>query len=76
MTRRVRSKRNNHIYRDGAESKELKAFEKEYGKRNGDYIYGAVVGKLTREKAKKRRKKWQEESERTEINQIYKSQMI
>lgn len=55
--RRVRSKRNNHIYRDGAESKEFKAFEKEYGKRNGDYIYGAVVGKLTREKAKKRRKK-------------------
>ena len=57
MTRRVRSKRNNHIYRDGAEPKELKAFEKEYGKKKGKYVYGATVGKLTREKAKKRRKK-------------------
>ena len=55
MTRRVRSKRNNHIYRDGAEPKELKAFEKEYGKKKGKYVYGATVGKLTREK--KRRKK-------------------
>ena len=73
MTRKVRSKRNNHIYRDGAEAKELKAFEKKYGKK-GKYVYGATIGKLTREK--KRRKKWQGELERTEINQIYKSQMI
>lgn len=57
MTRRVRSKRNNHIYRDGAESKELKAFEKKYGKKKGKYVYGAAVGKLTREKRAKQRKR-------------------
>ena len=57
MTRRVRSKRNNHIYRDGAEPKALKAFEKEYGKKKGKYVYGATVGKLTREKRAKQRKR-------------------
>ena len=57
MTRRVRSKRNNHIYRDGVEARELKAFEKEYGKKKGKYVYGATVGKLTREKRAKQRKR-------------------
>ena len=71
MTRRIRKR--DHIYKDGAEARELKAFEKKYGKK-GKYVYGATVGKLTREK--KRRKKLQGELERTEINQIYKSQMI
>ena len=54
MTRRIRKR--DHIYKDGAEARELKAFEKKYGKK-GKYVYGATVGKLTREKAKKRRKK-------------------
>ena len=52
MTRRIRKR--DHIYRDGAEARELKVFEKKYGKK-GKYVYGATVGKLTREK--KRRKK-------------------
>ena len=53
MSRRVRKK---HLYRDGAKSSDEREFEERYGKKNGKYIYGAVVGKVKREReAKKRR---------------------
>jgi len=38
-----------HLYRNGAKYKEIKIFEERYGKKKGDYIYGAVVGKVKRE---------------------------
>lgn len=42
-----------HLYRDGAEGKEKKKFEERYGKRKGDYVYGATVGKVKRERESK-----------------------
>ena len=44
-----------HLYRNGAKYNEKKKFEKKYGKKKGDYIYGAVVGKVKRERQRKRR---------------------
>ncbi len=44
-----------HLYKNGAKNKEIKIFEKRYGKKKGDKIYGAVVGKIKRERMKKRR---------------------
>jgi len=46
-----------HLYRNGAKYKEIKIFEERYGKKKGDYIYGAVVGKLKREREAKRYRK-------------------
>ena len=43
-----------HLYREGAEPSERRKFEREYGKKKGDYVYGAVVGKVARERAAKR----------------------
>ncbi|MGC8516893.1 MAG: hypothetical protein ACP5MT_03305 [Candidatus Acidifodinimicrobium sp.] len=43
-----------HLYRDHAKSHELLLFEKRYG-RKGKYIYGATVGKVKRERARKRK---------------------
>ena len=45
-----------HLYRNGAKYREQKKFEKEYGKKKGDYIYGAIVGKVRRERLAKGRK--------------------
>jgi hypothetical protein len=39
-----------HLYRNGAKYGERKKFEAEYGKKKGDYVYGAVVGKVRRER--------------------------
>lgn len=48
---RVRS-HTRRLYRGrGTKGRERKAFERRYGKRRGDYIYGAVVGKVKRERA-------------------------
>ena len=44
-----------HLYRNGAESREKKKFEKEYGKKKGDYVYGATVGKVKREREARRK---------------------
>ncbi len=46
-----------HLYRNGAKYWEIKIFEGRYGKKKGDYIYGAVVGKVKREREAKRRKR-------------------
>jgi len=46
-----------HLYRNGAKYKEIKIFEDRYGKKKGDYIYGAVVGKIKRERERKRNRK-------------------
>ena len=43
-------RRQEHLYRNGAKSREKKKFEKEYGKKKGDYVYGATVGKVKRER--------------------------
>lgn len=45
-----------HLYRDGAERRQLAAFQREYGKRKGRRIYFAVVGKVKRERAAKGRR--------------------
>jgi hypothetical protein len=47
----------NHLYRNGAASQERRKFEKEYGKKKGDYVYGAVVGKVRREQLARRGKR-------------------
>ena len=39
-----------HLYRDGAERRELADFKRRYGKRRGRDIYFAVVGKVKRER--------------------------
>ena len=46
-----------HLYRNGAKYKEIKIFEERYGKKKGDYVYGAVVGKIKRERERKRHKR-------------------
>jgi hypothetical protein len=51
MTRRV----GKHLYRNGAKKNELREFQKEYGKKKGEYVYGATVGKVKRERQAKRR---------------------
>lgn len=51
MARRARRSRSEgHLYRDGARHGELRKFENRYGKENG-----AVVGKVKRERARKKR---------------------
>ena len=42
-----------HLYKNGAKKKELKKFESRYGKKKGKKVYGAVVGKVKRERKKK-----------------------
>ena len=37
-----------HIYRHGWENRKRREFRKIYGKKKGDYVYGAVVGKVRR----------------------------
>ncbi len=52
------ARKEKHLYRKGAEARERRKFEKEYGKKKGDYVYGATVGKVKREReAKKRRQR-------------------
>ncbi len=41
------------LYRKGAKKRELRAFERKYGKKKGSYIYGATVGKVKRERKRK-----------------------
>jgi len=44
-----------HLYKgQGTEAREVLEFEERYGKRKGAYVYGAVVGKVKRERAAKR----------------------
>lgn len=53
MTRKVIGR--GHLYKFGAKKREEKIFEKEYGKEKGKKVYGAVVGKIKRLRAKKHR---------------------
>ncbi len=46
----------NHLYDAGAKLRMLRKFVKKYGKR-GKYIYGAVVGKVERERERRKRRK-------------------
>lgn len=46
----TRTRRTKHLYRDGAKNSEELKFENRYGKKKGKYIYGAVVGKVKRER--------------------------
>jgi len=46
-----------HLYKNGAEYREKKKFEKRYGKKKGDYVYGSVIGKVKRERSGKRKKR-------------------
>ena len=56
-TRPRTSRASSHLYRNGAKYREQKKFEKEYGKEKGDYVYGAVVGKVKREQLTRRGKR-------------------
>ena len=49
---KIMAHRTKHLYRRGAKKRELRSFKHKYG-RKGAYIYGAVVGKVKRERAKK-----------------------
>jgi hypothetical protein len=49
-------KKTEHLYRNGAKSRELSEFEKRYGTKKGKYVYGATVGKVRRERLAKRRR--------------------
>ncbi len=51
----TRTRKTKHLYRDGAKRSEEREFERRYGKKKGDYVYGAVVGKVKRERSAKRR---------------------
>jgi hypothetical protein len=42
-----------HLYRYGAKKEKEREFEKRYGKKRGDYAYGATVGKVRRERLAK-----------------------
>lgn len=50
------TKKSRHLYRKGAKYREKKKFEERYGKKKGDYVYGAVVGKVKKEREAKRRR--------------------
>ncbi len=41
------------LYRKGAKSSQLAKFKKRYGPRKGAKVYGAVVGKVKRERSRK-----------------------
>lgn len=46
--------RSRRLYRKGAKAYQKRKFERRYGKKKGDYVYGAVVGKVKRERARRR----------------------
>ena len=48
-------RKSKHLYKDGAKRRELRSFERKYGRKKGKYIYGATVGKVRRERHRKRR---------------------
>jgi hypothetical protein len=58
MSRRTRIRQHQrHLFKGrGTEHREMEEFEERYGKDRGDYIYGATVGKVARERAAKRRR--------------------
>jgi len=43
-------KKTKHLYKNGAKYYQKKKFEERYGKRGGNYVYGAVIGKVKRER--------------------------
>jgi hypothetical protein len=43
-----------HLYKKGGKARNLPKFEKRYGKTKGQKVFGAVVGKVKRERAAKR----------------------
>ncbi len=54
MAQFQRTRQHRHLYRDGAEPRAKREFEARYGKKKGDYVYGATVGKVKRERLAKR----------------------
>lgn len=48
------SRSGGHLYTHGAKGREERKFEQRYGKKKGDYVYGATVGKVKRERMAKR----------------------
>jgi hypothetical protein len=50
---RYRVPSTNHLYKNGAKKEKEREFEKRYGKKRGDYVYGATVGKVRRERLAK-----------------------
>lgn len=46
------ARRRRHLYRGGAEKRELREFQERYGEEHGKEVYGAVVGKTAAEQAR------------------------
>lgn len=42
-----------HLYKFGAKREQLRKFENRYGKTKGKRVYGAVIGKVKREREEK-----------------------
>lgn len=55
MAQFQKSRRRKHLYREGAEPGMRRQFEERYGKKKGDRVYGATVGKVKRERLAKQR---------------------
>ena len=52
-----RGRAHGHLYRFGAKKRQQHKFQARYGPQKGKYVYGAVVGKVRRERAAKRRRR-------------------
>ena len=50
-------RKSKHLYRHGAKRRELRSFERKYGRKKGKYIYGATVGKVRRERHRRTRRR-------------------
>ena len=42
-----------HLYRFGARKREIRSFQRRYGRKKGKKVYGAVVGKIKRLRKRK-----------------------
>ncbi len=55
MAKFQRSRKQKHLYRDGAKGPMLSEFECEYERKKGKRVYGATVGKVKRERLDRKR---------------------
>ena len=46
-----------HLYRGKGKTVVRREFKRRYGKKEGDYVYGAVVGKVKRERSHGKRRR-------------------
>ena len=53
----IMKRKSKHLYRHGAKRRELRSFERKYGRKKGKYVYGATVGKVYRERHRRTRRR-------------------